>query len=262
MITKNSENLHNRGVYAIKNIINDKVYIGSTTMSFLKRLQHHVSQLRNNKHKNQYLQNAWNKYGEENFEFSILEICEKNECLTKEQYYIDSCKENCYNINPLATGTPNMSKETIEKRRNTMLNRYANKEINAGFKKGHTPWNKGMIMGETLHLRVPKKKTEKLIKLNCQKSIKYREYAKMIDVFTENGKYISTWRSSPDIQEQSLNANFPLIPYIKSRFKTGRRSKPYHYLATNHINNCANNKLKSYKGLIFKYSDAPSQSDL
>lgn len=263
MITKNSENLHKQGVYYMKNIINNKVYIGSTTMSFLKRLQHHVNQLRNNKHKNQYLQNSWNKYGEENFEFGILEICQKENCLNKEQYYIDINLENSFNINPLASGTPNMSKETIIKRANTMKMKYAVGEIKSNFHKGHIPWNKGLKLGKTQYLKVPKRKTEKLIKLNQEKSIKYRENAPCINVFTLDNQYLGNWRSSVDIQENSLKNDFLLKQYIKSRFKTEmRRSKPYYYLASNHINNCANGNIKSYKGLIFKYSDAPSQSDL
>lgn len=257
MNTKNLDQLHQTGVYIIENLTNNKIYVGSTTMSFLKRFQHHLSLLRANRHKNQYLQNAWNKYGENAFEFSVIEICKKENCLEREQYYMDLYKEDSYNINPLASGTPNMSRETIDKRAATMKRRYANGEIESNFKKGFTPWNKGLIRGETAYLKVPKKKTEKLIQYNKEKSILYRENAPLIDVFDDNNNFLGTWRSSIDLQEDSLKENFILIPYIKSRFKSGRRSKSLHYLATNHINNCANGKINSYKGLIFKYNTAP-----
>lgn len=257
MNTKNLDQLDQKGVYEIKNIINEKKYIGSTTMCFLKRFQHHISMLRANRHKNQHLQHSWNKYGEENFEFNILEVCSKDNCLVREQYYMDLNKEYFYNINPLASGTPNMSIETINKRANTMKRKYATGEIQSNFKKGHTPWNKGLIQGETVYLKVPKKKTEKLINCNREKSLLYRENAPKIDVFDINNNFLGTWRSSIDLQNDSQKNNFVLIPYIQSRFKSGRRSKSLHYLATNHINSCANKKIDSYKGLIFKYNTAP-----
>lgn len=61
------------GIYRIRNLINNKIYIGSTHNKLAKRRGEHVSPLNKNKHKNQYLQSAWNKYGEENFEFSMIE---------------------------------------------------------------------------------------------------------------------------------------------------------------------------------------------
>ena len=46
------------------------------------------------------MQNAWNKYGEEKFNFEIIQICEPSELDIKEQYWIkyyDSMK-NGYNL--------------------------------------------------------------------------------------------------------------------------------------------------------------------
>jgi len=74
------EDLDKQGVYVIRCTESNKIYIGSTTMSFIKRYNHHFNQLENNKHKNSYLQNSYNKYGEESFEFDILEICDKTFC--------------------------------------------------------------------------------------------------------------------------------------------------------------------------------------
>lgn len=46
------------------------------------------------KHFNIHLQNAWDKYGSDNFLFEILEECDK-ECLKdKEEYYIQTLKSN------------------------------------------------------------------------------------------------------------------------------------------------------------------------
>ena len=59
-------------IYAIKNLINDKIYIGQTARSFSSRKAAHIYKLRNNKHENSYLQNSFNKYGENNFIFLKL----------------------------------------------------------------------------------------------------------------------------------------------------------------------------------------------
>lgn len=59
------------GIYCIKNLINDKVYIGKTN-NLKKRWKNHLFVLRANTHSNKHLQVAFNKYGESSFEFSIL----------------------------------------------------------------------------------------------------------------------------------------------------------------------------------------------
>lgn len=89
------------GVYQVKNRVNGKLYIGSTTTPFSVRFGHHKSNLRHNKHGNPHLQNAWNKYGESSFEFSVLEVCDKPRCFVREQFYIDTLSP-VYNVLPLA----------------------------------------------------------------------------------------------------------------------------------------------------------------
>lgn len=61
------------GVYLISNNVNGKCYVGSTIHLDQRRKQH-FSRLAHNKHVNKHLQNAYNKYGREAFEFEVLEI--------------------------------------------------------------------------------------------------------------------------------------------------------------------------------------------
>ena len=57
-------------------------------MNFGDRWDSHRTLLRSNKHYNQYLQRAWNKYGEENFEFIVVEECDVDVINDREIYYI------------------------------------------------------------------------------------------------------------------------------------------------------------------------------
>lgn len=79
------------GIYCIQNISNNKRYIGSS-VNLLVRLEKHRSLLRGNRHENKYLQNAWNKYGEEKFICYLLEVYDSDvkDYLTEhEQKWID-----------------------------------------------------------------------------------------------------------------------------------------------------------------------------
>ena len=88
------------GIYKIE--INGKCYVGSTTNSFKGRWQAHSNQLRKGTHPNCYLQKAFNEFGEDNLNLSIIELVEKlEEVRCVEQKYIDMLKPE-YNICPVA----------------------------------------------------------------------------------------------------------------------------------------------------------------
>lgn len=93
------------GIYKIKNIFNDKVYVGSAK-NLDKRIKNHIWGIYKNKHRNIMLTQAFNKYGYDNFYFIILEICDYEEIVERENLWIDYYqsfkKENGYNIQPFA----------------------------------------------------------------------------------------------------------------------------------------------------------------
>lgn len=77
---------------------NGKIYVGSTSaLGFKKRWWGHRTRLRANTHWNQHLQNSWNKHGEQQFRFEIIEECLPNDCIPREQYYFDTLHPQ-YNI--------------------------------------------------------------------------------------------------------------------------------------------------------------------
>ena len=66
------------------------IYIGST-VSLQRRIEYeHISSLNRNQHPhNPPLQYAWNKYGQENFVWWLLETCPKEETLVYEDKYLN-----------------------------------------------------------------------------------------------------------------------------------------------------------------------------
>jgi group I intron endonuclease len=97
--------LNGTGVYRID--IDRFFYYGSAASSFINRRSGHLNKLRKNDHANRHMQNAWNKYGEQSFRFSIVEECEPQRCLEVEQRYIAQFfgAENCMNLSPTAQNT-------------------------------------------------------------------------------------------------------------------------------------------------------------
>lgn len=106
------------GIYKIENLINGNVYIGQSR-DIERRIKCHKSKLANNKHYNEHLQSAVNKYGIDNFSFDIIETCGISELDQKEIDYIkkyDSYK-NGYNRTAGGGGIYGFcfSDETIQK---------------------------------------------------------------------------------------------------------------------------------------------------
>jgi len=88
------------GIYIIQNILNKKLYVGSS-VNINSRLSQHKYQLKKKIHSNQKLQNAVNKYDINNFRFSILESVKNIDSLKdKERFWIDSLnsRDDGYNI--------------------------------------------------------------------------------------------------------------------------------------------------------------------
>jgi group I intron endonuclease len=94
------------GIYRIRNVINGKCYYGSSK-NIEKRWVRHKNDLNKNKHINCILQRAWEKYGEDNFIFEVVEECEVNMLFQIEQKYIDLNPE--YNIGLKSSGGDNLT---------------------------------------------------------------------------------------------------------------------------------------------------------
>lgn len=83
------------GIYKIVNKVNGKYYVGSSyniNTGADSRWRKHLKMLRIGKHYNKYLQRAWIKYGESNFEFIIVEAVDSSIVKDVEQKYLDIAK--------------------------------------------------------------------------------------------------------------------------------------------------------------------------
>lgn len=133
------------GIYAILNTLNDKIYIGSAVRIQYRWKNHRIA-LQYNKHSNRYLQSAYNEhiYSTNPFIFTILEYCEVDKLIEREQYYIDllksSNREFGYNLSPNAGSCIGVkhSEQTLElwskQRKGKKRSDEAKASIKAGWK--------------------------------------------------------------------------------------------------------------------------------
>lgn len=98
------------GIYKITNLINNKVYIGQSIDCQRRWTEHKRSgrinpiSTKNTRDYNVPIHCAIRKYGVENFQFEIIEECERNVLDTKEQYWIEFYKSNIENKGYNLTG--------------------------------------------------------------------------------------------------------------------------------------------------------------
>jgi len=141
------------GIYQIKNLINGKVYIGQAKQLATRAMQHERS-LNSQKHDNKHLQAAWNFYGSDAFEFTVLQVVEgKAERDVAEQalitqFYGDGCYNIMKDVNPRSetwSHTPEETKAKMSKAKKgkpispeALIKRRMNKRL-------HTPEAKAKI---------------------------------------------------------------------------------------------------------------------
>lgn len=86
-------------VYIIKNLINSKVYVGSSIQAVSMKMNEYRKKLRDGNMDNRQLQDDWTKYGESNFLFTV--VCQNippDKRYEVEQAYIDSLSSRVYNM--------------------------------------------------------------------------------------------------------------------------------------------------------------------
>ena len=102
------------GIYTITNTITGDYYLGSSN-DIGQRIRNHRWLLSKNAHHNPHLQNVWNKYGEQAFEFKVLLLCDVERKLIIEQGFLDLFKP-AYNLAVCASAVMQGRSHTEEAR--------------------------------------------------------------------------------------------------------------------------------------------------
>lgn len=111
------------GIYQILNLENNHSYIGSTC-NLDRRKRRHFTELNCNIHHSIYLQRAYIKYSKDKFEFKVLEYCDKEQLLEREQYYLDELNPE-YNICKIAGNCLGIiPSEEVKKKRGEGVSKY------------------------------------------------------------------------------------------------------------------------------------------
>jgi len=128
------------GIYAIRNITNNKLYIGKAK-NIYKRLHQHLSDIKyqhRNFNENPHLLNAIKKYSLSNFEYIILEktLLDENYLKERELFFIDKYnttnRELGYNLRRDSSTNMIVHDETREK-----ISKRVKKEWSLGIRKNH-----------------------------------------------------------------------------------------------------------------------------
>lgn len=233
----NKDNSRKCGVYAIRNIVNGKMYIGSTINPFCRRWLCHKKRLRKGVHHNAHLQVSWDKYGEENFSFEIVEITKPEQCREREGFYIELYKtldpEYGYNIEIVDTkGSTKRSEKTKRKLSAIAKQQWKEGKLSNDSKIGKPSWNKG---------------------LKCSNiSIARRNMFSSVKVYKDD-TLIATFRSVTDLDEWSKNHELPgMIYYWDKADRPNKGIRTTHIISQNIHRAIKNNSI--YRGFKFKKS--------
>lgn len=234
----NKDNIKKQGVYAIRNLVNGKMYIGSTINPFNKRWQCHKKRLRKGIHHSEHLQASWNKYGENNFCFEIIEITEPNRCREREGYYIDLY----HTLNPKfgyntevvdIDGNTKCSEQTKEKLSAITKQQWKDGLHHGNFKKGIPSWNKG---------------------LKCDNISKARrDMFSSVEVYRDD-KLIATFRSVTDLDEWSRENELPGMKYYWDKAGRPNLGKRTSHIASQNIHRAIRTN-HIYRGFLFKKAE-------
>lgn len=95
-----TEQLQQRGIYTITNLLTGCMYVGKTGNSFEVRWKAHRAGLESTKHHNKALLLDWQAYGSDAFVFAIAEVLtsdDEMDYLAAERRHIEQCETETYN---------------------------------------------------------------------------------------------------------------------------------------------------------------------
>lgn len=173
------------GIYAIKNLINNKMYIGSTK-NFRLRYNKHYFELVAGKHPSKHLLSSFNKHGKDSFNFEVLEVIKISSFSNKESFEKYIIERENFFINKYRTNEKKfgynlrLAAETNRgiKHAEDALTKVKGKKLSQETK---NKMSKSRI-GEKHHSAILKEKDIKLIKLLLNAGFRNRNIANYFKV--------------------------------------------------------------------------------
>jgi group I intron endonuclease len=212
------------GIYKILNLKNNKVYIGSS-FDVKARLRTHRNQLKTNVHGNSHLQYSYNKYGKDNFSYSIIKIVEN--CSSEELEEIEESFIKLYEATNRAKGYNKREKCNTNK---GLKWPEESKRKFSESKKGIKlrPWHAEKIRLANIGVK-RKKSTEMLnaLRNNIKKAQEFN--CKKVDQYTLDYKYIASYNSIIEAAEATNTFSGSIGAVCrKERVKAGNFIWKYH----------------------------------
>lgn len=166
----------NSGIYKITNIVTNDCYMGSA-LNLRKRKSKHFSDLKLNRHFATYLQNSYNKYGKDNFQFEILAKCPKEYLIKLEQWFLDSLKP-AFNTRKLAESSLGVkhSEETKQK----MSKIHKGKKVSDDTKVKISEANKGRVFSEEHKLKLSQSASKRKSRILLEETRRLLSKSKLV----------------------------------------------------------------------------------
>ena len=219
------------GIYKIQSIRNFKVYIGSA-INIQYRWKRHLSDLRKNKHHCITLQRHYNKYGESDLLFEVIEYCKEEELIKKEQSYLDFFTKK-FNICDVAGSCIGIKKSEEFKKKISILTKGANNPTyglirTKEWRNKISEANKGKpskLKGKKANFSEQhKKKLSELAKnriFSEETRKKISNKAKIpINQFDKNNSFIKEWDSIKSASLELKIDSGSIVANLKGRLKT------------------------------------------
>jgi group I intron endonuclease len=192
------------GIYQIQSKYKPKrIYIGSSC-NIKRRWENHRYDLRKNKHGSSKLQNHFNKYGINDLLFEVIELCDIDKLISKEQFYIDSLNpffNNCKIANsPLGI---KRSDKVRRKQSERMKGLFAG-ENNPNYGKHHSPESRQKI----------------------KKSHENRVYKKHTDEWKEQARQRMLGKNNPNYGKETWQKGKHLSEETKQKLSLSKKGKP------------------------------------
>lgn len=222
------------GVYKIENLVNGKIYVGSSCkISF--RWKRHLYHLRHNIHNNKKLQRSYNKHGEDSFLFEILELCTPEELFIREQAWIDTLHPY-YNISKVAGSILGYkhSEETKDRIRTYWVGRFKNMTDEERKEWGNR--SRGIVQSEEVR------------RVKSERWIKEKYWEKTLEVRTKSIRE----KKAKKIMQFDLDNNF-LNEFDAVR--DAAKAIGMNYRNCSELSKACSGKRKTAQGFIWKYKN-------